>query len=78
MKVLLINGSPRPKGNTSIALQEMEKTFALEGIEAETIQIGNKDIRGCIACGRCAELGKCVFNEKPLCGGKIIMRQNRI
>lgn len=46
MKVLLINGSPRPKGNTSVALQEMEKTFALEGIEAETIQIGNKDIRG--------------------------------
>ena len=63
MKVLLINGSPRPKGNTSIALQEMEKTFAAEGIETETIQIGNKDIRGCIACGRCAELGKCVFND---------------
>ena len=63
MKVLLINGSPRPKGNTSIALQEMEKTFVAEGIETETIQIGNKDIRGCIACGRCAELGKCVFND---------------
>lgn len=63
MKVLLINGSPRPKGNTSIALQEMEKTFAAEGIQTETIQIGMKDIRGCIACGRCGELGKCVFDD---------------
>ena len=63
MKVLLINGSPRPKGNTSIALQEMEKTFAAEGIETETIQIGNKDIRGCIACGRCGQLGRCVFDD---------------
>lgn len=63
MKVLMINGSPRLGGNTSIALKEMEKIFTQEGIETETVQIGNKDIRGCIACGRCAELGKCVFND---------------
>ena len=63
MKVLLINGSPRLNGNTTIALGEMEQVFAGEGIETETIQIGNKDIRGCIACGRCGELGKCVFND---------------
>ena len=25
--------------------------------------IGNKDIRGCIACGRCGQLGKCVFDD---------------
>ena len=55
MKVLMINGSPRVNGNTSIALKEMEKIFAEEGVESETIQIGNKDIRGCIACGTCAE-----------------------
>ena len=54
MKVLMINGSPRVNGNTSIALKEMEKIFAEEGVESETIQIGNKDIRGCIACGTCA------------------------
>lgn len=49
MKVLMINGSPRVGGNTSIALKEMEQIFAAEGVETETLQIGNKDIRGCIA-----------------------------
>ena len=63
MKVLLINGSPRMNGNTALALREMEKVFAAEGIETETIQIGNKDIRGCIACGGCAAKGKCVFED---------------
>lgn len=63
MKVLMINGSPRANGNTSIALGEMEKVFAQEGVETEILSIGNKDIRGCIACGRCAETGKCVFDD---------------
>ena len=63
MNVLMLNGSPRVNGNTSIALQEMEKIFAAEGIEVETVQIGNKDIRGCIACGTCAGKGKCVFDD---------------
>ncbi len=63
MKVLIINGSPRKGGNTSIALGEMEKVFAQEGIDCETLQIGGKDIRGCTACGGCASLGKCVFDD---------------
>ncbi len=63
MKVLMINGSPRLNGNTTIALKEMEKIFAEEGVESETIQIGNKDIRGCIACGTCATRGSCVFDD---------------
>ena len=63
MKVLMINGSPRIGGNTSIALGEMAKAFAEEQIETEIIQIGSKDIRGCIACGRCGQLGKCVFDD---------------
>lgn len=63
MKVLMINGSPRPKGNTATALAEMERVFAAEGIEVETVQIGNKDIRGCIACGTCGERGACVFDD---------------
>ena len=50
-------------GNTSIAVDEVAKTFEAEGIETEIIQIGNKDVRGCIACGRCAETGKCVFDD---------------
>lgn len=63
MKVLMINGSPNPKGNTATALWEMEKVFAAEGIETEILHIGNKDIRGCIGCRRCAQTGKCVFDD---------------
>ena len=63
MKVLIINGSPRVNGNTSVAVREMEKVFAEEGVETEVVQVGNKDIRGCIACGYCGENGKCVFND---------------
>lgn len=64
MKVLLINGSPRVGGNTSIALDEMVKVFDAEGVETEVVQVGNKNIRGCIACGHCMEHGKCVFNDE--------------
>lgn len=63
MKVLMINGSPRSNGNTSIALHEMEKVFTKEGIETEILHIGNKAIRGCIGCDKCAESGKCVFDD---------------
>ena len=59
LKVLMLNGSPRVNGNTGIALREMEKIFEENGIAVETVQIGNKDIRGCIACGSCYE--KCRF-----------------
>ena len=63
MKVLMLNGSPKASGNTYLALHEMEKIFAEEGIETELIHVGNKDIRGCIACTKCFETGKCVFND---------------
>ena len=63
MKVLMLNGSPRRDGNTSIALREMEQTFAKEGIETETVQVGNKNIRGCIACNFCKDNGRCVFDD---------------
>lgn len=63
MKVLVLNGSPRVGGNTSIALEEMRSVFEEEGVEAEIVQIGNRDIRGCIACGTCAQKGKCVFDD---------------
>ena len=63
MKVLLINGSPKPQGNTALALREMAEVFSREGIEAEIIQVGSKDIRGCIACGSCGKTGKCVFDD---------------
>lgn len=63
MKILLINGSPRANGNTAIALHEMEKVFAAECIETEYIQVGNKPIHGCMACGGCANAGKCVFDD---------------
>ena len=63
MKVLILNGSPRVNGNTSVAVREMEKVFAENGVETETVQVGMKNIRGCIACGQCSQLGKCVFDD---------------
>lgn len=63
MKVLALNGSPRKGGNTSIALDEMRKVFEEEGIEFEVVQIGHQAIRGCIACNRCGEIGKCIFDD---------------
>ena len=55
MKVLIINGSPRVNGNTAIAVNEMAGVFHAEGVETDIVQVGNKDVRGCIACGQCAE-----------------------
>ena len=59
----MINGSPRGSGNTAIALQEMKNVFAQEGIEVTELNVGAKAVRGCIACNKCAELGKCVFDD---------------
>jgi multimeric flavodoxin WrbA len=63
MKVLLINGSPHFQGNTYVALHELEKTFAENGVETEMVQVGNQVVRGCIACGGCSNLGRCVYDD---------------
>lgn len=64
MKVLLINGSPRPQGNTFIALSEVASALSAEGIETEIVSIGAKAVQGCIACNKCYELGRCVFKDE--------------
>ena len=63
MKVLIVNASPRRNGNTTIALGEMVNVFEKEGVEVEVLNIGNQDIRGCIACNSCGTKGKCVFDD---------------
>lgn len=63
LKVLILNGSPRAGGNTSIAIREMEEIFHQNEVETETIRLGSKTIRGCIACRKCFETGKCVFDD---------------
>jgi len=63
MKVLMLNGSPRPNGNTCTALHEMDEIFRQEGIETELVHVGNRDIRGCIGCRKCKTDGKCVFDD---------------
>jgi len=63
MKVLLLNGSPHAKGNTYTALHEMEQIFWQSGVETELLQIGQRDIRGCIGCRKCREIGRCVFDD---------------
>lgn len=64
MRVLLLNGSPRQNGNTSIALAEVENTLHKEGIDTITVQIGTQPMRGCIGCGGCVEKGRCVFSDE--------------
>ena len=63
MKVLMINGSPKPNGCTARALKEVADTLEKEGVETEILTIGNQAMRGCIACGFCSKNGKCVFND---------------
>ena len=63
MKVLLVNGSPRPNGCTARALKEVSDELERNGIETVTLHIGNKDIRGCFACNTCSKKGKCVFDD---------------
>ena len=64
MRVLIINGSPRVDGNTTIAIKEIENVFKANNIEFDTFQIGNKAIRGCVACGYCYKNHKCVFDDE--------------
>lgn len=63
MKVLILNGSPHPDGNTAIGLREAEKELQAAGMETEWVTVGNQDIRGCIACGYCKSHGQCVFHD---------------
>lgn len=68
MKVVAFNGSPRRKGNTSILIDEVFKILQAEGIETETVQLGNKLVHGCTACGKCKEIqnGKCHIKNNHL------------
>lgn len=66
MKVLLINGSPHAKGCTWVALTEMIGQLEKAGIETKLVQIGQKAIRGCIDCRKCAETGYCIFTDDPV------------
>ena len=63
MKVLMVNGSPHPKGCVSTAFAIAAEEFAAAGVECEQVMVGNKAVRGCIGCGRCRELGRCVFDD---------------
>ena len=64
MNVLILNGSPRPDGNTAVALAEMKTIFVKNQVFCTEIQVGNKAIRGCMACGGCRATGKCVFEDE--------------
>ena len=55
LKVLMLNGSPHANGNTAVALREMEAVFKENGVDVETVVLGNRDIRGCVACGACVK-----------------------
>ena len=63
LKVLILNGSPRVDGNTSIALRELQKVFEANDVETEIVQIGREVIRGCITCNFCRKHGRCMISD---------------
>ena len=63
MKTLLINGSPHANGCTFTALSIVAEELEKNGVETEIVHVGQKDVHGCIACGKCGEQGKCVFDD---------------
>jgi len=63
LKVLMLNGSPRPDGNVALAFHEMERIFQESGVESDNILLGKQLVRGCIACETCRKTGKCVFDD---------------
>ena len=63
MKVLILNGSPHAEGNLSVAINELKKAFAEEGVEVERVDVGNKNIVGCKACFACGGLKRCVIDD---------------
>lgn len=63
MKVLVVNGSPHLNGCTDRGLREVEETLKGAGVEVERVNVGNKDVRGCIGCYFCRQNGRCVFND---------------
>ena len=63
MKVLIVNGSPHREGNVSVAIDELKKTFAAEGVEVENVELGIKRVPGCLGCYTCGKLGKCVVED---------------
>ena len=76
MKVLIINGSPHAEGNTAAALNEMIKIFDAEGVEVKLVQVGNKAVRGCVACGKCEKRCKanCInLEDKSIDGSRCVM-----
>ena len=76
MKVLLINGSPHPKGCTYTALSTVAKQLEKHGLSTQMLHIGHKAVRGCIACGKCAETGRCIFTDDPVNEGVDLLRES--
>jgi len=64
MHVILVNGSPHPEGCTFTALETVAAALREGGISTEIFQVGTKPLSGCIACRKCAKLGRCVFNDR--------------
>ena len=68
MKVLMLNGTPRKDGCTARALEEMARVLRQEGVEVDILHIGRQAIRGCVACGGCEKLGRCVYQDEFFAG----------
>ncbi len=64
MKVLLLNGSPHREGCTYTALKEVADALEAGGVASEILHVGAGAVSGCMGCGACRALGRCVIDDK--------------
>ena len=63
MKVLMLNGSPHEKGCTYTALMEVAGELEKAGIQTEIMHVGGDLVHGCMGCGACSKLGRCIYSQ---------------
>jgi len=55
LKIITLQGSPRKKGNTVTVLSWVEQELIALGHDVESIFLNTKNLKGCLACGKCKE-----------------------
>ena len=65
MKILVLNGSPRPKGNTAVLVEAFAAGARESGHQVHVIPVCQKKIAGCLACEYCHTKGngKCIQQD---------------
>ncbi len=62
-KIVVLNGSPRPRGCTSVLAEKVAKTAEQQDAEVVTYHLNSLHIKGCQACFRCRQTGSCAIQD---------------